>query len=516
MFSCCSGLCFAGESGVDARTHETLPRSVEILHRTRVVFTPDTPLKQLLAPIDLFPFCFRHYMSWPLFFNYDIDFQRLMEALHIVAQKCTLLCGRLSTDSQGRYFIEVRVLVFDDISVFFVKVGSTKEKKYDFPVVEMKAKMQMAEGILGHGQITTDSADFPVHPDNLPFYLEPLDINVIHKYAILQSASHLWSHCRGQDPLLSVKLTHFSDGCCLVISVGHFVVDGMRLSELYRDISRAYCGKEVPMRDINRQCMTIEEFSQHFSPEDKQDCTIPETPSTGREPVALKQYPKESSSFEMLYLANEVINDMKSRVAQFIPKGSFVSTADLIQALLWMLGCELYEDCGEVTNSTDLGVVNTISVYSAELCLNGLGIIPPNYFGNGVLVPGIYAGNEMGSKSLIELLASLALLTRQRQTELKEQSKEVFKELPISEVNFGQGAPSLFLCIALLPLIGSGWFVTPVSHTGGCLVTLLATTKQKERLKKSCVLKECAPGVRSLFEDLGVADLNQLMKHKQG
>jgi len=131
-----------------------------------------------------------------------------------------------------------------------------------------------------------------------------------------------------------VKLTHFSDGCCLAISISHLLVDGMRFSELYRDISRAYCGKDVHMRDINRQYMTLEGFSQQFTPEDKKDCAIPSAMPIGREPFTSRQYPNESSSLEILHLSKELINDMKSRVAQFIPEGSFVSTADLMNALL--------------------------------------------------------------------------------------------------------------------------------------------------------------------------------------
>lgn len=71
------------------------------------------------------------------------------------------------------------------------KVGSIERKEYDFPVIEMKAEMQMAEAILSHGQITTNSADFPVHPDKLPFFMEPLNIQAIHKYVTLHSSSSL-------------------------------------------------------------------------------------------------------------------------------------------------------------------------------------------------------------------------------------------------------------------------------------------------------------------------------------
>lgn len=56
---------------------------------------------------------------------------------------------------------------------------------YDFPVCELKAEMQMAEAILGHGQITTDCAEFPVEPDHMPFYLDSVDLEAVHKYVSL-------------------------------------------------------------------------------------------------------------------------------------------------------------------------------------------------------------------------------------------------------------------------------------------------------------------------------------------
>jgi len=396
----------------------------------------------------------------------------------------------------------------------------------------------MAEAILRHGKVTTDSAEYPVQPESLPFYLESLNLEAIHQYVILYSCRNHLFNCRGQDSFLRVKLTHFTDGCCLAISMSHLLVDGMRFSELYRDISRAYCGKEVSVRDINRQHMLFERFSEHFSQEAKAGCVTPETMPTGREPLNFKQYPNESSSVEVLHLSKEMIDDLKLRVAPFIPKGSFVSTADLVHSLIWMLSCEMHTDCGEIATTADLGIAGTSSGYVAELCCNGHGIIPKNYLGNGAINPQTEAGKEFDSQPPLELLASLALLTRQKQIELKKQPKQVFKLLTsnytpftslaenrrssvsnfckfaISDTDFGGGLPALFLCHSGLPLTGSLWFVSTVYHDGGILLTQTLTTKQKERLQKSCVLKECVPGIRSLFDDFGTTELNRMMKQQ--
>eukprot|EP00210_Caulerpa_lentillifera_P006430 g6142.t1 len=407
------------------------------------------------------------------------------------------------------------------MSITLFKVGSCFEKEYDFPVVEVCARMQMAKAIHQYGRITTKSAEYPVHPDKLPFYLDSLDMDAIR---------------RGQDPFLKVKLTHFSDGSCLAISMSHILMDGMRFSELFRDISRAYCRKEVSMRDIKREYMMVESYSKHFNEKDKEGCVIPRTIPTGKEPLAYKQYPDESSSIEILYLSEKLINNMKSKIAQFIPKGCFVSTANIMQALLWMLACEINNDSDEIKNSTDLDIVVTTSVIIAEPRLNGFEFIPRNYLGNAVFDPILFAGEKIKSKSLLGLLATLALLVRKRQIEIKKQPNHVFKllvgqmsppssipeqsrgavsnlcKLPISEVDFGQGSTVLLLCHVNFPICATLSFVTPVFRTNGILLHLAVTQKQKAKMKASSVLRNCAPGIKSLFDDFGVEDLNKLMR----
>jgi len=182
MFSSYLRSCFSLERSVDRKKQTITVQDYEFLRQTRVCFKPSEPLQQPLTPLDLFPFHFRHYLSWALFFDYDINFKRLVEAIHIVAQKYMLLCGRLKTDDDGIYFIEVHFFVSKQLVACCIKVGLKEGKQYGFPVSEMKANIQMAEGILGHGKLTAESAEFPVHPNTMPFYLESLDVDAIHKY----------------------------------------------------------------------------------------------------------------------------------------------------------------------------------------------------------------------------------------------------------------------------------------------------------------------------------------------
>ena len=61
--------------------------------------------------------------------------------------------------------------------------------------------------------------------------------------------------CSGKGPMVKIKLTHLKDGCVLNLALAHIMVDGVRSVELFRDISRAYCGGEVPGRNHDRSCM---------------------------------------------------------------------------------------------------------------------------------------------------------------------------------------------------------------------------------------------------------------------
>ena len=61
----------------------------------------------LLSPNDLFDGVAKIPICWPLFFNYDIDADRLLTALKKLFVKYPLLCGRVKPHEDTRYFIEV-------------------------------------------------------------------------------------------------------------------------------------------------------------------------------------------------------------------------------------------------------------------------------------------------------------------------------------------------------------------------------------------------------------------------
>ena len=69
-----------------------------------------------LAPIDVYSLNTFVFISWPFFFDYDVDAEHLKEALEKLSVKYPILCGRVAPDVDTRYRIEVRkqCLPFED------------------------------------------------------------------------------------------------------------------------------------------------------------------------------------------------------------------------------------------------------------------------------------------------------------------------------------------------------------------------------------------------------------------
>ena len=60
------------------------------------------------APVDCYIFSCNVYLALPFFFDYKLDGARLLTALENVAQKYPCVCGRVISDSQSRYAIQVK------------------------------------------------------------------------------------------------------------------------------------------------------------------------------------------------------------------------------------------------------------------------------------------------------------------------------------------------------------------------------------------------------------------------
>ena len=79
----------------------------EYLREERVV--PEGLSKEtlLLAPIDFCSMVQRGYITWPLFFDADIDADRLIAALKVLLRKYPCLCGRFCPHENLRFVVEV-------------------------------------------------------------------------------------------------------------------------------------------------------------------------------------------------------------------------------------------------------------------------------------------------------------------------------------------------------------------------------------------------------------------------
>ena len=79
----------------------------EYLREERVI--PEGLMRDtlLLAPIDVYNPIVQTCFTWPLFFNADLDANRLIAALKALLRKYPCLCGRLRPHNDLRFVVEV-------------------------------------------------------------------------------------------------------------------------------------------------------------------------------------------------------------------------------------------------------------------------------------------------------------------------------------------------------------------------------------------------------------------------
>ena len=63
------------------------------------------------SPADAIDFLVRSHVAFPMFLDYQLDGERLLNAVRKVAEKYLCVCGRLVPDPQTRFAIEVPTIV---------------------------------------------------------------------------------------------------------------------------------------------------------------------------------------------------------------------------------------------------------------------------------------------------------------------------------------------------------------------------------------------------------------------
>ena len=235
---------------------------------------------------------------------------------------------------------------------------------------------------------------------------------------------------------------------------------------------------------------------------------------------------------------------MKALAKPFLAEGEFVSTNDVLLALLWMLTSEMTAD-KPVTNGSDLNVADTTASVTIEFLKIGINVVPENYCGNAVLANFLAtAGVDFEGKSLPHVLALVAGIVRKALSNAKEQplvqaqgilayyavvSSGVFPQpadnfrvsltnlvkTPVQEIDFGKGKPVLAHFTPPMPLIGTLMAAGPGPYNDeSILIYCQFLGRQLEMLKNSVVIKECAPKMKRLYQSFNVDEMKAFLGMK--
>jgi len=59
-------------------------------------------------------------------------------------------------------------------------------------------------------------------------------------------------------------LTHFTDGCCISLTVCHCVADGTRLGKLFKKLSMLYRGEDIELPELDRSYLWPDQLVKAF------------------------------------------------------------------------------------------------------------------------------------------------------------------------------------------------------------------------------------------------------------
>ena len=178
-----------------------------------------------------------------------------------------------------------------------------------------------------------------------------------------------------------------------------------------------------------------------------------------------------------------------------------------------------------------------------EFRINGLDLIPENYFGNGFgsALPSSEDLDLDDSKPLSEVFAQLCLLVRRQVTAFRKEPRVAAQyvlscyhavnsgdcsvsfdgyrggltnlmKTSVLESDFGRGPRRMAFFPMGSPLIGSIGTAGPGPGKGeGVMVHVQLTGQQRSRIKDSQIAKQFAPGMKQLYTDITEDELRYLI-----
>eukprot|EP00210_Caulerpa_lentillifera_P004279 g4082.t1 len=418
------------------------------------------------------------------FYNYDTSFTRLKKAMDAISEKYPIICGRMKFHDKTGMKVEVR-------------------KNKGFHAVECYVDKTLLEAISAIRNIDQEAESISV---TQPFFIADMDCCAMFNE---------------DSPLCSIKLVHYKDHCCsLAMTIRHPIADGKRIQELQIDLARAYCNKSIREVNHDRTKLWPDIFLRNID--------IGLSPNVFPRQINLnseiKHIPNETRSMENIYLARADINQLKMKVMNQLPQGTYVSIADVTSALMWMLICELKairEHGKQIVKTTfDLGISGTYFRFPMDFISETTVLLPPNYFGNAFVNIYVqypkYEAQKLQSRDLFNTLVEAATAIREEfhnSRSLSGIAKNLVKvykgnsqsnppfigllsnlfKIPFDKIDFGGGGPVYsYLPSAYPNSVGRASCYSTGDKTG-LIFTMEILRRDRANAISSNVLKELCP-----------------------
>eukprot|EP00210_Caulerpa_lentillifera_P003557 g3393.t1 len=452
-----------------------------------------------LAPFDIT--ATSSVVSVSLFFETDIKAEVMKRALQEAGESHYELFGRLVPHPTQCF-----------------QLGISPEAW--FPFIDQHSSLSAHDALAKFGQMKIIPSEDGDDVQTLPFYSSSLDYENIKK---------------GSEPLFQCKLTHFIDGYCgLGLSFSHSVVDGQRFINFVVDVGKVARDIEIKPRIHDRNYMWPDEYLKKISVPNMDTVNYPRVVDSAYASIDITQFAsiKDTVISHLLHFSEDVIQQIKKSFSEHLAQGEYLSTSDIITAIVWLLHCEI-----EVSDSENISLTErlkeSMSFTFIEAHNNGATFIPSNIVGNAIMaIPIKYEEIKanLGEDSCINLVLNAALSVRKAILTLRENEAVIaehlavmyqlasnaamiqqlldpshvlymssWSKLGVEDINFGGGPPCFVDGPLGVPHFPKDAIIVPGLKNGGVTAAITVNKSKQDTLFNSRVLNECVPAVNFIF-----------------
>lgn len=237
-----------------------------------------------------------------------------------------------------------------------------------------------------------------------------------------------------------------------------------------------------------------------------------------------------------------MLSKLKIAVEPYIVRTADLTTDAMLQAVLWMVLCELQSSKQPITTTADLDISNTMVSTVLEASEVKIDAVPKNFGGNAFVVSFISSnGLDCEQMTLPQLCGRLAETIAKEVANLKSDPQLAAQRLlrfyellqgassrgsdrvllgsancqtgvPVSEIDLGNGPPVVAPLIVTLPMRGRATTIVPgVLRDDSVFVNMQLQDGQLDAIRNSVVLKELTPGFKILSSDITEEDMHALI-----